>query len=218
MRNVCRALALISILAVLSAAQTARKSTKTSKPASKSTAAASTGVTAEARDRAAAELVHLLMPKSHADQMMAQIGQQFMFAAAADYKRRGLTIPPDFEGKMKSALEGSVSYDEITKWGANVYSAHFTLSELRQLIAFYTSPLGHKLLQDQPEIGQQSMRQVLMAVDHRLPPAMKREGLEPPVPRSQQGAQTPAPQAAPQTPAPSSEQSPKPDTSTAPPK
>ena len=213
MRNICRALALTAMLAVLCTAQ--QTAPKTSTPAAKS--AATAPASPEARKKAAMQLIHLLMPKAHTDQMMNNIGTQFMYAAANDYKRRGLTIPPDFETKMKSALTGLVSYEELTNWGAEVYAQHFTLGELQKMIAFYTSPTGHKLLQDQQEITQQSMRQVLTAVDHRLPPAMKREGLEPPVPRSQQGAQPPAGQPIPggQAPAP---QNPAPENPATPPK
>lgn len=215
MRNICRALALTTILAVVCTAQ--QTAPKTSKPAAKS--AATAPASPEARKRAATELIHLILPRAHTDQMMNNIGTQFMYAAANDYKRRGLTIPTDFETKMKNALTGLVSYEELTTWGSEIYAQHFTLSELQKMIAFYSSPTGHKLLQDQQEITQQSMRQVLTAVDHRLPPAMKREGLEPPVPRSQQqGAQPPAGQPVPAGQAPAPQNPPAPQSPATPPK
>ena len=216
MRNICRALALISLLAVFCTAQ----QPAASKPAAKTAGTKSAGTTSaspEARKKTALELIHLLMPKAHTDQMMATIGTQFMYAAANDYKRRGLTIPPDFETKMKSAMNGLVSYDELTNWGAEVYAQHFTQPELQKMIAFYSGPVGRKMLQSQQEITQESMRQVLTAVDHRLPAAMKREGLEPPVPRSQQGAQAPAGQPTPGG-QPSAPATPSSENSTTPPK
>ena len=195
MRTVCRALALVSILAVMSAAQ--QPAAKTSKAPSKA-AASTPAATTEARHQAALSLVHMLMPKQHTDQMLGQIGQQFMYAAAADYKRRGITIPPDFESKMKAALSGLVTYGEVTNWASNFYAEHFTLSELHQMEAFYNGPVGRKLIAAQPEIGQQTMRQLLVAVDHRLPGAMEKQGLTPPQPRNAQIPQpAPVPQATP---------------------
>jgi uncharacterized protein len=38
-----------------------------------------------------------------------------------------------------------------------VYDRHFTTSELRQLIAFYKTPIGRKLLDEQPAIAQESI-------------------------------------------------------------
>jgi hypothetical protein len=38
-----------------------------------------------------------------------------------------------------------------------VYDRHFTTDELRQILAFYRSPIGHKLLDAQPSIMRESM-------------------------------------------------------------
>ena len=165
---------------------------KTPSKSSTSTAAkpaAGTAGTSEARHKVAMELMQILLPKSHADQMIAQVDQQFLYLAAADYKKRGLTLPPDFETKMKSALTGLVSQSELANWGADSYAQRFTAPELRQLITFYNSPLGKKLIKEQPEIGQEAMRKLLTAVDHRLPDSMRKQGLNPPPPPSQGAAQ-----------------------------
>ena len=39
-----------------------------------------------------------------------------------------------------------------------IYERHFTTDELRQLLAFYQTPIGRKLLASQPSISQESMR------------------------------------------------------------
>jgi uncharacterized protein len=40
---------------------------------------------------------------------------------------------------------------------AAIYARHFTVDEMRQLIAFYRAPLGQKLLDKMPTITQESM-------------------------------------------------------------
>lgn len=208
MQTPLRLLAALLILTVIAAAQqpaAQQPAAKTPAKSSTSTAAkpaAGAAGTSEARHKVAMELMQILLPKSHADQMIAQVDQQFLYLAAADYKKRGLTIPPDFETKMKSALTGLVSENELANWGADSYAERFTAPEMRQLIAFYNSPLGKKLIKTQPEIGQEAMRKLLTAVDHRLPDSMRKQGLNPPSP---QGAAQPAPgSSAPGSPTPGS--------------
>jgi len=212
MQITLRTLAALLVLTVIAAAQepAAKTPAKSSATTATKPGAASAG-TSETRHKVAMELMQILLPKTHADQMIAQVDQQFLYLAAADYKKRGLTIPPDFESKMKSALTGLVSENELANWGADSYSQRFTAPELRQLIAFYSSPLGKKLIKEQPEIGQDAMRKLLTTVDHRLPEAMRREGLNPPPPVAQGGAQpgTPAAPGAQSTPPPNSQTPPK---------
>ena len=199
MQKILRTLAALLILTVIAAAQEPAAKTP-AKPAGTTATkpAASTSATPEARHKVAMELMQILLPKSHADQMIAQVDQQFLYLAAADYKRRNINIPPDFETKMKAALTGLVSENELATWGADSYAQRFTAPEMRQLMTFYNSPLGKKLLKEQPEIGQEAMKKLLTAVDHRLPDAMRREGLNPPPPPAQ-GSSTPGPgSAAPQ--------------------
>jgi uncharacterized protein len=196
MQTSLRLLSALLILIVIAVAQ--QPAAKTPAKSSTSTAAkpaAGTAGTSEARHKVAMELMQILLPKSHADQMIAQVDQQFLYLAAADYKKRGLTIPPDFEAKMKSALTGLVSENELANWGADSYAERFTAPELRQLITFYNSPLGKKLIKEQPEIGQEAMRKLLTAVDHRLPDSMRKQGLNPPPAQgaAQPGAGSPQP-------------------------
>ena len=54
--------------------------------------------------------------------------------------------------KMKQNLP------EALREGAVVYANHFSEDELNQLIAFYQSPIGRKLVQEQPAIAQEMGR------------------------------------------------------------
>ena len=227
MQTPLRLLAALLILTVIAAAQqpaAQQPAAKTPAKSSTSTAAkpaAGAAGTSEARHKVAMELMQILLPKSHADQMIAQVDQQFLYLAAADYKKRGLTIPPDFETKMKSALTGLVSENELANWGADSYAEHFTAPEMRQLITFYNSPLGKKLIKAQPEIGQEAMRKLLTAVDHRLPDSMRKQGLNPPPPpaqgAAQPGAGSPQPGSSPGSPSPGSQPGAQPPQGSTPP-
>jgi hypothetical protein len=47
--------------------------------------------------------------------------------------------------------------DEIGDQMAGVYARAFTVDEMRQLIAFYQTPVGQKLLEKSPTLVQESM-------------------------------------------------------------
>jgi len=59
---------------------------------------------------------------------------------------------------MPVLLEGVNSrINEITDQMAGVYARTFTVDEMHQLIAFYQTPVGQKLLEKLPTLVQESM-------------------------------------------------------------
>ncbi len=47
---------------------------------------------------------------------------------------------------------------ELNKYVADLYAQHFTVAELNQILAFYESPVGKKLLTQQAQIIDKSMK------------------------------------------------------------
>ena len=41
---------------------------------------------------------------------------------------------------------------------AKLYASHFSEAELKQLLAFYKSPIGVKLIAEQPKVGEESLK------------------------------------------------------------
>ncbi len=62
------------------------------------------------------------------------------------------------EVAKKLRTEYAPRLSELTKHVANLYVRHFTEAELKQLLAFYQSPLGKKFLAQQPQIVDSSMK------------------------------------------------------------
>lgn len=58
--------------------------------------------------------------------------------------------------KMRADL--APRFDEISNQLANLYATSFTEQELKDLLAFYKSPLGKKVLTEQPKIADTSLR------------------------------------------------------------
>jgi hypothetical protein len=58
--------------------------------------------------------------------------------------------------KMRTDLEPRFS--ELSDEMAKLYAAHFTDQELKEILVFYKSPVGQKLLSQQPTVVDASMR------------------------------------------------------------
>ena len=51
----------------------------------------------------------------------------------------------------------SVRAGELMNDAARIYASHFTEPELKQILAFYQSPLGHKVITEEPKTADESM-------------------------------------------------------------
>jgi hypothetical protein len=84
--------------------------------------------------------------------------------------------------KMKARLP------EVINEGAKVYAKHFSADELAQLIQFYQSPLGEKLVHEQPLIAKEMAtvstawaQAVAVQAVHEYADEFKKRGLETPI-------------------------------------
>jgi uncharacterized protein len=67
-------------------------------------------------------------------------------------------IERDYDAVMPMLLESmNARFGELAELLARVYAQNFTVAEMKDLIAFYRSPTGQKLLARTPAITQQSM-------------------------------------------------------------
>src|ERR1700675_3077728 len=58
--------------------------------------------------------------------------------------------------KMRADL--APRFDELTAEVARLYASHFTEAELKELLAFYKSPVGTKLINEQPKVGEEGLK------------------------------------------------------------
>ncbi|MDY7561428.1 DUF2059 domain-containing protein [Pseudomonas sp. 10B1] len=61
-----------------------------------------------------------------------------------------------YQAKANAALDQSIGWDKLKPDMVKLYTANFTEGELKELVAFYQSPLGKKVLTKMPELTQQS--------------------------------------------------------------
>jgi hypothetical protein len=72
-------------------------------------------------------------------------------------KEKG-SVPPDFDAHFKKAMDDMIKgmpIDEITQAMIPAYQKHFTKGDIETMNAFYSSPVGQKVLQELPVVVQE---------------------------------------------------------------
>jgi len=87
------------------------------------------------------------------------------------YERDKDKLPPDFEARTNKLIDDYLRqfpWDEILQSMVPVYQKHFTKGDIDQLVAFYLSPTGQKLLKELPAITSESMQTMLPLMQQQI--------------------------------------------------
>lgn len=116
-----------------------------------SVVAASTLYRAYAQDAASSkdEDIRRLLDLSGAGDMGVQVMEQMITA----FKQAQSGVPDKFWTDFMTEVDS----DELTELVVPIYDKHLTHDDVRQLITFYETPVGKKLIAVQPKIMQESM-------------------------------------------------------------
>lgn len=114
-------------------------------------------------DRALAEEAQRLMDVTGALKM----GRQMASMAANEMLKAMQAANPEIPARAGAIVTEitNAEFDqafapggEIAQGIAEVYARHFTVDELRAMIAFYESPIGRKVTESLPAVAQESMQ------------------------------------------------------------
>jgi uncharacterized protein len=115
--------------------------------------------------------IRKLMVMSGAGEMGAQVAKQLL----QTFKTSAPGVPPAFWDEMDKEIKP----EDLITLIAPVYDRHFSHDEVKQLIAFYESPIGKKLVKEQPAIASESMaagQEWGMAVAGKIQKRMQERG------------------------------------------
>ncbi|HEX6908188.1 MAG TPA: DUF2059 domain-containing protein [Terriglobales bacterium] len=90
-------------------------------------------------------------------QILRDIFDQDIDAQIAAMRHARPDVPEQFWQDFAVEFKRQASPDELMKAILPIYDKHFTHQEIRQLIAFYQSPLGRKISTTLPEIQRESI-------------------------------------------------------------
>ena len=126
-----------------------------------------------AADSKAMQLARLMLSKDSYGEMLKQTVQ----GIAASLQAQGQPIPPDRQKKFEAAVAEAMPYDEILQFNTQIYGSRFSDKELDDIIAFYKTPTGSKLIKLMPEITGEAAKKIGALIPQRLPALLKKHGL-----------------------------------------
>jgi len=113
-----------------------------------------------------------MVPRERYDAMVEGMYRPLVASAEASNNAK---MPPESVQELRKAAQSAFSYDELIKWTADAYQKRFTPEEMKQLVAFYRSPLGLKLEREQPRMQQEILRKVADVVPQRMQAALQKQ-------------------------------------------
>lgn len=113
---------------------------------------------------------------AHADKLTvpvySQVQQMFAqrFAQAPNGKQ---AVLESYQAKANAALDKNVGWDKLKPDMVKLYTSNFSEQELKDLITFYQSPLGQKVLQKMPTLTAQSAQITQSKLEAAVPEVNK---------------------------------------------
>jgi hypothetical protein len=104
-------------------------------------------------------------------QRMMEVQSQSMQQLLRDQIAKEKAVPPDFDVRMKKAMDDLIKgmpVDEMTQAMIPAYQKHFTRGDIQAMNAFYSSPVGQKVLQELPVVTQEGMQEMMPVLSKYL--------------------------------------------------
>lgn len=128
---------------------------------------------AAAGESKAMQLSRMVMSKDSYNDLVKQTMQGLM----ASLQAQGQGFPPDKAKKLELAVAEALPYEELLQFNAQVYGSRLSDKELDDVMAFYRTPTGAKLIKIMPEVAGEVGKKVGTIIPQRLPGLLKKHGL-----------------------------------------
>jgi uncharacterized protein len=96
--------------------------------------------------------------------MAAAMAQGMRQMLHEQYLKDKDNLPADYEATMTAKMDtmfDNMPWDEMMQAMAPVYQKHLTKGDIDNLVAFYSSPTGEKLLREMPSIMSDAMQSIM---------------------------------------------------------
>ncbi|MBF8731429.1 MULTISPECIES: DUF2059 domain-containing protein [Pseudomonas] len=99
-------------------------------------------------------------------QVQQMFAQRFAQTKAPESKKNVLD---SYQAKANAALDNAIGWKKIKPKMVDMYTQTFTEQELKDLVKFYESPLGKKVLREMPRVTQQSAQMTQQSLEPAVP-------------------------------------------------
>lgn len=99
-------------------------------------------------------------------QVQQMFAQRFAESKAPQSKQ---PLLERYQARANTALDRAVGWDKLKPEMVRLYTATFSETEMKELVAFYQSSLGQKVLQSMPALTAQSAQMTQAALEKAVP-------------------------------------------------
>lgn len=122
----------------------------------------------------AEELLNLLDMQEQMEHIVAQIQEMQAQQLAqmdipADQQQQAIGL----QRKVMQEVFAELSWENLKAEYIELYTAVYTVAELKGILEFYRSPVGRSMLEKQPELMRRSMSISQRRIEHMIPRIMK---------------------------------------------
>lgn len=129
---------------------------------------------ADEKSAAAVELSHLAFSEATyrdlLEKMTAEVERQLQELAA----QNGARIAPEFGAALLREYRQMMPYADLVEIQTGLFVKHYDEKELRELLAFYRTPVGQKSIRIMPEMMRDVMAKMQGVMQQKMPAAMER--------------------------------------------
>lgn len=123
--------------------------------------------------RSATEPLHLrvaraIFPRENWTRFLAQASAELTQQIAETGKGR-IELAPSFADRLREQYEEMIPYEDMLSYQARLLDSQYSKAELRQLLAFYKTPLGRKSVPFVHDLMASSMQRAELKVQDKLP-------------------------------------------------
>ncbi|BDG02103.1 DUF2059 domain-containing protein [Anaeromyxobacter oryzae] len=122
----------------------------------------------------AVELARYVLPEENWNRTLTGISQQTVQYLSQMAQQQGGSTQPELFEKLMKQIMSIYSYQEIVDLQASVLAKHYTEAELRELLAFYKTPIGQKTIRVMPDVAQDVNGQMMAVMQQRLPAVLEK--------------------------------------------
>ncbi len=104
-------------------------------------------------------------------QKMMEVQSQSTEQLLHEQMAQGKDPSPDADARVKKMMDEMIKgmpVDEITQAMVPAYQRHFTHGDIAAMNAFYSSPVGQKVLQELPIVTEEGMQEMMPILDKYL--------------------------------------------------
>lgn len=125
--------------------------------------------------QAARELLKVSETEKMTDQLLGEIDAMMdQSFAAAGLPEEAVAEWANIKSGMNEWMADFFKWEEMEPMYVEIYTSVFTEEELRQLTAFYQSPLGQKMIEKMPALTRKSMEVTMNRMQKKMPELQNR--------------------------------------------